>query len=131
MLKSPPDVTRVRVEPPTALLPPLPALTTMEVAVHPGYLTEHFPDFLSCIHSAPALSSVIFRYEYATTIEDTPQSRKWADVDKGLARLAMQVKTKRSLTVVLMGWKEENSEWEEYLPEFRKTGGQVNVAGGI
>ena len=96
MLKSSPDVISVHVEP---HLPPLPALTTVEVAVRLGYLTGHFPNFLSCIHSAPALSSVIFRYQYVTIIEDIPRSRVWVDVDNGLARLAMQVKNERSFTV--------------------------------
>ena len=116
-LKNPPDTTPVGVTPLAAELPPLSALTTLEVAVCHGSLTARLANFLSLIRSAPALSSVIFR--------DLHHSDAGDIVDGTLAQLAMQVKAKRSLTVVLEGWMGENTKWKEYFPKFRKTGGQV------
>ena len=127
MLKCSPDTTHDDLNLLAIDLPPLSALTTLEVTVCPGSLTPRFAHFLSLIHSAPALSSVIFSYLFCTNAGDFPFSHVWADVDNKLAQLAMQVKTKRSVTVVLEGWVEGNTKWEEYLPEFRKTGGQVVI----
>ena len=125
MLKSPPDATRLSVNPLVIDLPPLSALTTTEVIVRPGFLTTRFTNFLSLIHPAPALSFVVFRYPLCTNAGDFPFSRVWAGVDNKLAQLAMQVKAKRSVTVFLEGWVDGNTRWEEYLLEFRKMGGQV------
>jgi len=115
---------------PVVPLPPLPVLTSMEVAIHSGSLSARLADLLSCIHSAPALSSITFKYSKATPVGDIPASHLWIDVDRWLARLAMHVKTKRSLSLVLKPWPEGNLEWEECLPEFRKAGGELNVITG-
>ena len=117
MLKSSPDTTPVGATPFVTHLPPLLALTTVEVAVCHGSLTARLAGFLSLIRSAPALSSVIFHDLYPGDAGDI--------VDDTLAQLAMQVKAKRSLTVVLEGWMGESIKWKEYFPKFRKTGGQV------
>jgi len=112
-------------------LPPLPALVTMEFDVYMGIISAPFTDFLFSIRSAPALSSITFKYPGPNYIvKDIPVSHLWIGVDKWLARLAMDVKTKRSLTVVLMPWSEGNSQLEECLPEFRKVGGELKVESG-
>ena len=108
-------------------LPPLLALTTLEVTFCTGVATSRLANFLSIIHSAPVLSSVVFRNLYSDIAEDLPFSHVWIDVDNNLARLATQVKTERSVTVVLEVVAEENTKLEEYLPEFRKIGGQIVV----
>ena len=125
MLKNASDRTRTGGLIPFTPLPPLLALTTLEVILCTGILTSRLANFLSIVHSAPALSSVVFRDLHCYTTEDLPLSHVWIDVDNGLARLAMQVKTERSITVVLEGVAEENAELGEYFPEFRKTGGQI------
>lgn len=134
MLTSPPDLyslmASVGTFPPVVPLPPLPVLTSIEVTIHSGSLSARLADLLSCIHSAPALSSITFKYPKATPVGDILASRLWIDVDRWLARLAMHVKTERNLTLVLKPWPEGNSEWEECLPEFRKAGGELNVITG-
>jgi len=112
---------------PVVPLPPLLALVTMEVDIHLGSLSDRLADFLSCIRSAPALSSITFKYVKRFPVEDIPASGPWISVDKWLARLATDVRTKRSLTVVLTPWLEGNSQLEEWLPEFRKAGGELKV----
>ena len=59
-------------------------------------------------------------------------SGPWVDVDKWLARMAMQTKVKGSLTVILAQWSEDKPSQERYFPEFRKVGGKLRVgtAGG-
>ena len=109
--------------PPVVPLPPLPALTSIEVTIHSGSLSARLADPLSCIRSAPALPSITFKYSNATPVEDIPASRLWTDVDRWLTRLAMHVKTKRSLSLVLKPCQPGgNSKREECLPEFRKAG---------
>ena len=100
MSKSSSDTTRLDVTPPAIDLPLLSALTTLEVTASLGSLTARLANFLSPIHSAPALSSVIFRDLYRSGTRDI--------VDNRLAQLAMQVKTKRSVTVVPEGRVVEN-----------------------
>ena len=119
MLKGSTDSTRLDVTSLAVDLPPLLALTTLEVIACRGTLTAHLANFLSLIHSAPAPSSVIFR--------DLYYSSAGGIVDNKLVQFAMQAKTRRSFTVVLEGWVEENTKWEEYFPAFRKTGGQVVI----
>ena len=116
--------------PPVAHLPPLSVLTSIKVTIYSGSLSARLAEFLSCIPSAPALSSVTFKYSKATPAEDIPASRPWITVDKWLARLAMHAKAKGSLTLVLTPWPEGNSKWEECLPEFREAGGELNVITG-
>jgi len=135
MLTSPPDLYPSRVavaeaSPPVVHLPPLSALTSMEVTIHSGSLSPRLAEFLPCIRSAPVLSSITFKYPKATPIEYIPASRLWIDMDKWLARLAMHVKTNKRLSLVLKPWPEGNSEWEGCLPEFRKAGGELSVITG-
>lgn len=131
MLTSLPDVypplAPVGAFPPVDYLPPLPALTTMEITIRSGSLSARLADFLSCIRSTPALSSITFKYPRSTPAEDIPTSRRWIQVDNWLARLAMHVKAKRRLKVVLTPWPEGTPGWEECLPEFGKAGGVLNV----
>jgi hypothetical protein len=135
MLTSPPDVYPYLTSiafPPLVHLPPLPALTTVEVKIYWGCLSARLADILSCIRSAPALSSIIFKYPRSTAPENIATSRAWVDVDRWLARLAIRAKAGRSLMVTLTPWPEGDSEWEleGYLPEFRKAGGELRVCTG-
>ena len=137
ILMSPPDTYPSAAPPtgrlpPVAHLPPLPALTTMELKVHSGSPSARLVDFLSCIRSAPALSSITFKYPAWNAVEGIPAaSCQWTDVDEWLARLATHVRGRRSLTVVMLLWLEGDSKWEERLPEFRKAGGQLRVDVGV
>jgi len=114
---------------PTPRLPPFPALTTIGVGTRSSYPSAHLTSILSCIRSAPALSSVNFSYQnmIEPAAEDIPTSSRWIELDKWLARSAMNAKpeAKGGLVVVLMPWQEDSS-WE-YLPEFRRSGGELRV----
>ena len=66
-----------------------------------------------------------------TAAEDIPDSRLWIDVDKWLARLAMDPESKGGLTVLLTPWPEGNSSWEVCLPEFKSAGGELRVDAGV
>ena len=107
---------------PVLHLPPLPALITLEVRIDRSFISSRLVDTLSQIRSAPALRSIIFKYWGGTPLGTIPRSKPWIDVDKSLARLAVQVKTKKRLTVIL-----GCPQWEECLPEFRKAGGETKV----
>ena len=95
---------------PPAHLPPFRVLTTMEIETNSGPLSARLASFLSSILSAPALSSITFRYLGSNPREDIPVSSVWKDVDRYLARLAAQTKRDRSLTVVLVPWPVEDFE---------------------
>ena len=122
----------VYVFPPADRLPPFPALTTMEVKVYSGSLSAPLTNILSCIRSAPALSSITFKYpRLIRTVAEDILSPPWIDVGKWLAWLAMHARSKGGLVVVLTPWPEGNSSWEVCLPEFRKAGGELRVDGGF
>ena len=122
-----PDIEGDLAHTPAVGLPPLLAVTTVEVKIYLGSPSARLVDILSSIHSAPALSSITFKYLKSSTVEDTPTSSIWVDIDKWLARLAMNVKTGRSLTAILMPRPEGNSKWEECLPKFTRAGGELRV----
>ena len=63
-------------------------------------------------------------------MEDLPTSAQWIGVDKSLARLAMEVKPKRDLVVILTPWLGGSLSWENYLPGFRRAGGELRVCPG-
>ena len=109
-------------------LPPLPALTTVEVRLLSSNPSTRLSTLLSRIRPAPALSSVILIH---TSRENILDSRRWTDVDKWLAWVATDVRSKRTLTAVLALWPEGNPKWEECLPEFRKAGGGLKVEIGL
>ena len=121
----------VNVYHPMVHLPPLPALTSVKLEIRSGTLSLRLVDILSCIRSVPALSSVAFKYPKMSGVEAIHASSQWINVDKSLARLAMEVKSKRGLVVVLTPWLEGNLSWEKYLPEFRRAGGELRVGHGI
>jgi hypothetical protein len=109
-------------------LPPLPALTTVEVRLPSSNPSTRLSTLLSCIRPVPALSSVTLIHTSREVILD---SRRWTDVDKWLARVATDVRSKRTLTVVLALWPEGSPKWEECFPEFRKAGGELKVEIGL
>ena len=101
----------------------------MEVRINTGVLSVRIAEFLSCIFSAPALSSITFRYPFNTEV-DFLNNPLWTDVDKWLAWLTTRIQSGRSLRVVLSPWPEGNTMWEECLTEFRKAGGEFEVEVG-
>ena len=109
-----------------AYLPPLPILATIEIEIFDPPPTDRIATFLSIL-SAPALSSITFRYNYLDIRTDIVSDAVWKDVDKCLARLAAHAKRDGSLTVVLAPWPAGYSVSEECLPEFRKAGGELKV----
>jgi len=132
MLTSSPDldphIGPVNAFPPIVHLPPLPVITSVKLEIRSGTLSPRLADVLSCIRSVPALSSVTFKYPKMSGVEVIHASSQWIDVDESLTRLAMEVRSKRSLVVVLTPWPEGNSSWEVYLPEFRRAGGELRVS---
>ena len=108
-----------------------PALTTIEVKVHSGFLSAPLANLLPRIRSAPALSSITFEYPESTRAVEDVLSLLWVDVDKWLAWLATGAKSEGGLGVVLTPWPEEKSSVEGCLPEFRKAGGDLRVDAGI
>ena len=129
-MSSPDPDPHVDVFSPMARLPTLPVLTSVKLEIRSGILSPRFVDVLSCIQSVPALSSITFKYPKWIGVEDIPASAQWIDVDKSLARLAIEVKSKRTLVLILTPWPEGNSSWEEYLPGFRRAGGELRVSPG-
>ena len=114
--------------PPVVHLPPLPALTTMEFMIRSRSPSARLVDILSCIRSAPALSSITFKFLAWHVVGGIPTvPSQWTNVDKWLARLATHVAARRSLMVVILLRSKGDSRWEERLPEFRKAGGQLRV----
>ena len=96
----------------------------MGVGIATGSISPRFAHLLSYIRrSAPVLSSITFKPWNRAAVQDITASQPWIDVDNWLVRLAVQVKIDRSLTVAL-GY----SQWKVCLPEFRKTGSELEVA---
>lgn len=95
-----------------------------------GVLSARITEFLSCIFSAPALSSITFRSPFRIEV-DVLNNPLWTDVDKWLARLTTRIQSGRNLRVVLSPWSEGSTIWEECLTEFRKAGGELEVESGV
>lgn len=90
-------------------------------------LTKCLASFLSCIHSAPELSSITLSLTgTGPTLQEFSPSGNWVAVDEWLARMAaMRGKVGNGLMVVLAGWPEGNMDWRKYFPEFRRAGGEL------
>lgn len=106
-------------------LPPLPSLTNMGIRLLPGEPYARLAYVLSSIRSAPALASVTFTAEEWRSGEYFSFAGPWVDMDKWLARMALQTEVRGGLTVTLVQWPEDEPIWKEYLPEFRKVGGKL------
>ena len=118
--------TSINESPFVALLPPFPALTTVNVELFAGRPSARLAYILSRIHSAPTLASIVF------TLEEWPSGGclppgLWNEVDEWLARMVVQTEVEGSLTVILEQRPEDEPVLEECLPEFRKAGGEVRI----
>jgi hypothetical protein len=51
----------------------------------------------------------------------------WVEMDKWLARMAVQTEVKGGLVVILARWPEDEPIRERCLPEFRKAGGELRI----
>ena len=121
-----PSQTRQANEPlPAVLLPPLPALTTLRIGLCSGGPFPRLAHVLSSIHSAPALTSITFTFDRWWYGEYFPSSDPWVEVDKWLAKMALQTEVKGSLTMILAQQREDGTALEGYFPEFRKAGGEL------
>jgi len=78
------------------------------------------------MHSAPALSSVVFTSELWPSSGCLP-SGLWVDVDKWLVRMARQTKVEGGLTVILVQGPEDKPVWGGCLPEFKRAGGELRI----
>jgi hypothetical protein len=110
---------------PAVPLPPLPALTTLRIGLFSGGPFARLTHILTSIHSAPALSSITLTSDGGWHGEYFPSSGPWVEVDKWLAKMALQVRG--SLTVTMAERLEDGLVWEEPLPEFREAGGVLCV----
>jgi len=77
------------------------------------------------INSAPVLASVTLTAGNWRFGRNSTSEGPWVDVDKWLARMALQTEVKGGLTATLAHW----PVWKEYLPEFRKAGGKLKTGG--
>jgi len=112
--------------PPAISLPPFPVITTLNIALLAGEPFARLAYILFCIHSTPSLAYIVFTSEVWPS-RACFRSGLWVDVDKWLARMAMQIKVKGGLTVTLLQRPEDEPVWEECLPEFRRAGGKLRI----
>ena len=112
-----PCQTRQANEPlPAVLLPPLPALTALRIGLCSGGPFPRLAYILSSIHSTPALTSITFTFDRWWHGEHFPSSDPWVEVDKWLAKMALQTEVKRSLTVKLAQQQEDGRPWKNISP---------------
>ena len=109
-------------------LPPLSALTRVDIQLYSEEVSGRLVALLSSIRSAPVLSSITFTFPVHPSALIYPPTGPWVGVDKWLARLASDCgRSEGGLTVMLKPWPEGNSNWEGYFPAFRMAGGQLTV----
>jgi len=120
-----PDVW-IQGAPPHIHLPSLPALTTLVVHVHTDRPSPHLTNILFSIGSVPMLTSITIKYERPTLLSHPPLEHLWADVDRWLSRIAKHAKVEGGLPLTMMRW----ALWEGFFPEFRESGGRVEVDNG-
>jgi len=117
-----PDVPAGGAIPPIHL-PSLPALTTLVIYIYADHPSPHLTNVLCSIGSAPALTSIIIKYDNWMFLDHLPLADLWVDVDRWLSRIAGHAKVEGGLPLTLRGWE----FWEGFLPEFRESGGRVEV----
>ena len=121
-----PDVSTEEATSPIPIhLPSLPALTTLVIYIDADRPSPLLTNILCSIGSAPALTSIIIKYDSWTFnfTDHLPFADQWVNVDRWLSGIAKHAKVEGSLLLTLRGW----AFWEGFLPEFRKSGGRVEV----
>ena len=116
--------------PPPIRLPSLPLLTTLVIEVYVVDPSPHLTNILFSIDSAPALSSITIRHVDWKSTEYLCLGVPWVDVDRWLSQIAKHTKVTGGLLLTLGQWPEGEPVWEEFLPEFRKSGGKIKVDDG-
>ena len=116
------DVSAAEAIPPIHI-PSLPALTTLVIYVYADHPSPRLTNILCSIGSAPTLTSIILKYGNWISPDHPPLEDPWVDVDKWLSRIAKHAKVEGGLPLTLMRW----ALWEGFLPEFRESGGRVEV----
>jgi len=112
--------------PPHIHLPSLPALTTLVIHVHTNRPSPRLTNILFSIGSVPILTSITIKYEHRTLLSHSTLEHLWADVDRWLSRIAKHAKVEGGLPLTLIRW----VNWEGFFPEFRESGGRVEVDNG-
>ena len=113
--------------PPPMHLPPLPALNTLAIGLCVYSPSPRLTSILCSIDSAPALKSITIDNPNWTFAERLPSASSWVDVDQWLSRIAKHTTVTGGLPLTLGRWLEGRSVWEGFLPEFRESGGKINV----
>jgi len=116
----------VRGAPTPIHLPPLPALTTLVIDIGMDRPSPRLTNTLCSIGPAPALTSVIIKYDNLMSLDHPPLGNPWVDVDRWLSGIAKHAKVEGGLSLTLR----RRASWEGLLPEFRESGGRVRVDNG-
>jgi hypothetical protein len=113
-------------------LPSLPALTTLVIDLCACVPSPHLTHILCSIGSAPALTSIVIDYFDWNEIRHPSDSLEdaWVDVDRWLSQIAEHAKVEGGLALTLTRWPKGMSVLEGFLPEFRKSGGEIKVDHG-
>ena len=106
-------------------LPPLPALTCLNIFIFRRNPSPQLIDVLSSISSVPALASISIECTDWPRPEPGPPSI-WADLDGWLVRMAKNITIKGGLVLTLMGWPQEGGQVEVFFPKFREVG-EINT----
>ena len=112
---------------PSIDLPPLLALTSLQIRLYTCSPSRRLTKILSSIPSAPALTSIAFEYGGWGGIPRAVDLSTWADADKFLARIAKGVNAKGGLVLTLKPWPSDQMVWEWFLPQFREAGGKIRT----
>ena len=104
-------------------LPSLPALTTLVIYIWVDHPSPRLTNILCSISSAPALKSIIIKYEGWIFLDHLPLAGPWVDVDRWLSRVAKHAKVEGGFPLMLGRW----AFWEGFLPEFKESGGRVEM----
>ena len=75
------------------------------------------------------LTSIAIEYGDWKYIGHLPSDDQWIDVDRWLSRVAKHAEVIGGLQLTLRQWPEGRPVWEGFLPEFRKSGGEIKVVG--
>jgi len=117
-----PDVSAGEALPPIHL-PSFPALTTLIIYIYVDHPSPRLTNILCSIGSAPALTSIFIEYSDWIFLDHLPLADRWVDVDRWLSQIAKHAKVEGGLPLTLRRW----TVWEGFLPEFRESGGRIQV----
>ena len=111
----------------TIHLQSLPALITLVIDLCVSHPLPYLTNILCSIGSTPALTSIVIDNPQWEPIEDFFLEDPWADLDRWLSGIAKHAEVTGGLPLTLRRWPEGKSIWEGFLPEFRRSGGEIKV----